>query len=246
MSSTIERRSSYACTNHQDYLYDKYLREFLINAISNVLKGQISRQFHVLDIGCGEQPLRPLIEEHGADYKSVDITQNRTRSVDFLVDMSSPIAHKKIPGQFDLILLSEVLEHVPDPFTALLNIKQLLAPSGRAVITTPFVWPLHEQPQDYQRLTSYWFDKHVASAGLRVIVNQSLGTPIDVLITLLQKTHIFADSKSRVRPSQSKLYAYMIRKMISILVLVLSIHTRLGIMSSSSLYLVNCLVLSHQ
>lgn len=244
MSSIIERRSSYDCTSHQDFLYDKYLSEFLIKTIAGILKGERVRQFRVLDIGCGEQPLRPLIEEHGADYKSADISQNRTKSVDFLVDISSSIAHEMIPGKFDLIVLSEVLEHVSDPLSVLLNVKQLLAPSGRAILTSPFVWPLHEQPNDYQRLTHYWFDKHVASAGLRIILNQSLGSPIDVLSTLLLKTHIYAEIKPGVRSLYSKLYAYMVRKAISILLLMLSMHSRLCIRSSSGFYLVNCLVLT--
>jgi len=240
----IDRRSTYAQSNHQDYIYDRYLAEFLVNAISDVLSRQQNHRFRVLDVGCGEQPLRTLVEESGALYMSTDIAQNQSRTVDFLVDISSPHANKTISGQFELIILSEVLEHVPDPYLALQNIKKLLAPSGKAVITTPFIWPLHEQPLDYQRLTSHWFDKHVASVGLRVVTNESLGSPIDVLITLLLKTHIYADLKSASPSWLSKVFAFVIKKIISFLIFLFSMHLKLGVRASSSFYLVNCLILS--
>lgn len=41
------------------------------------------------------------------------------------------------PGEFDLVLCSEVLEHVPDPGRALLEIARILRPGGTAIVTTP-------------------------------------------------------------------------------------------------------------
>jgi 2-polyprenyl-3-methyl-5-hydroxy-6-metoxy-1,4-benzoquinol methylase len=43
------------------------------------------------------------------------------------------------PAAFDLIVSVEVIEHVEAPINFLRNIAQLLAPGGRAVITTPNV-----------------------------------------------------------------------------------------------------------
>jgi len=39
---------------------------------------------------------------------------------------------------FDLIILSHVLEHVPDFETALGEVRRVLAPSGAALIDVPF------------------------------------------------------------------------------------------------------------
>ncbi len=41
------------------------------------------------------------------------------------------------PGQFDLILCSEVIEHLPDSAPALSAMARLLAPGGRLILTTP-------------------------------------------------------------------------------------------------------------
>ena len=38
----------------------------------------------VLDVGCAEQPFRPLIESSGRRYVGMDVVQNRTRTVDIL------------------------------------------------------------------------------------------------------------------------------------------------------------------
>jgi len=48
------------------------------------------------------------------------------------------------PGGFDRIICSEVLEHVVDPERMLRGIQQLLAPSGRAVITIPNDTLIHQ------------------------------------------------------------------------------------------------------
>lgn len=40
-------------------------------------------------------------------------------------------------GTFDLVLCTEVLEHVPDPVAALRGLRRLLAPGGTLVLSTP-------------------------------------------------------------------------------------------------------------
>ena len=40
-------------------------------------------------------------------------------------------------GTFDLVLCTEVLEHVPDPLAALRGLRRLLAPGGTLVLSTP-------------------------------------------------------------------------------------------------------------
>lgn len=244
VSIMLKRRSSYFQTNNQDFFYDKYLSEFLVRSIGDIIPRNCDHKFLVLDIGCGEQPLRSIVEGYGATYMSADITQNRTASVDFLVDITSPNVSKIIPERYDLILLSEVLEHVQSPYLAMLNVKHLLKHNGRALVTTPFVWPLHEQPLDYQRLTSFWFEKHVPLVGLHIEIQECLGSPIDVLSTILLKTHVYAVGTSSFRALLSRLYALLTRSSISWLVFILSKHVVFSAKSSSSFYLINCLVLT--
>ncbi len=57
--------------------------------------------------------------------------------------------------KYDVIVLSEVLEHVHSPHLAIRNIHGLLQPGGRLILTVPFIFPIHERPHDYFRYTRY-------------------------------------------------------------------------------------------
>jgi 2-polyprenyl-3-methyl-5-hydroxy-6-metoxy-1,4-benzoquinol methylase len=56
---------------------------------------------------------------------------------------------------YDVIVLSEVLEHVHSPHLAMQNIHHLLKNGGRLILTVPFIFPIHERPHDYFRYTRY-------------------------------------------------------------------------------------------
>ena len=65
-------------------------------------------------------------------------------------------------GSFDAVLCIEVLEHVADPFKAVAEIKRVLRPGGRLLLTVPFLGafhgksgltPGHEDYPDYWRFT---------------------------------------------------------------------------------------------
>lgn len=56
---------------------------------------------------------------------------------------------------FELILCTEVLEHVKNPETVLSECLRVLAPGGKIILTTRFIYPLHDTPNDYWRFTKY-------------------------------------------------------------------------------------------
>lgn len=99
-----------------------------------------------LDIGAG-----------GSDYgrffpNRVTIDSDPERKPDIVGD-----AHA-LPfpsASFALVLCTEVLEHLRDPRAAVLEMARVLAPGGRLLLTTRFVYPLHDTPNDYWRFTKY-------------------------------------------------------------------------------------------
>ena len=58
-------------------------------------------------------------------------------------------------GEFDCVLCTEVLEHLHTPPMALEEIHRVLKKGGKLILTTRFIFPLHDIPGDYWRFTRY-------------------------------------------------------------------------------------------
>jgi SAM-dependent methyltransferase len=58
-------------------------------------------------------------------------------------------------GEFSSVLCTEVLEHVKDPFQVERELRRVTAPGGMLILTTRFVFPIHDAPGDYWRFTPY-------------------------------------------------------------------------------------------
>ncbi len=58
-------------------------------------------------------------------------------------------------GEIGTIICTEVLEHVPNLFRAVSEVKRVLRPGGLALVAAPFIWPTHdtEHYQDLWRIT---------------------------------------------------------------------------------------------
>jgi 2-polyprenyl-3-methyl-5-hydroxy-6-metoxy-1,4-benzoquinol methylase len=99
--------------------------------------------YSVLDVGCGTgvnltRPLAekfPVIKFYGvdSDESSIDYAcTHSTVNLSFYKDMSQ-IGNLK----FDLIIASEVIEHIDNPFTFLNEISGMLTENGRVILTLP-------------------------------------------------------------------------------------------------------------
>ena len=109
--------------------------EFLAEVITD------TRPSTVLDIGCGTGNLltKPLAERFpGVSFLGVDsdpVTIDFAREANALPNLDFAT---DVTGEFDLVIASEVLEHVDDPVDFLRSLRQRLAsPEGRVVVTTP-------------------------------------------------------------------------------------------------------------
>lgn len=58
-------------------------------------------------------------------------------------------------GEFKVVLCSEVLEHLHTPECAIGEMHRVLAPGGTLILTTRFMFPIHEAPVDYFRYTEF-------------------------------------------------------------------------------------------
>ncbi len=140
--------------------------------------------YTVLDLGCGNKPFRRLFPM-GINYIGIDFSSKT--SADILHDLRGgiPIANSSA----DIVILSEALEHLPDPFHILSEVERILKPGGYLFISTPFALPIHGRPYDFFRFTEYFYRGLEKQYGLRLVQmkysNTIFSTPLLLILNIL-------------------------------------------------------------
>jgi SAM-dependent methyltransferase len=84
-------------------------------------------------------------------------------------DLCAPLEDS---GRYDVVICEQVLEHVPDPWAAASNLREMCAPHGHVIVSTPFLVKVHELPLfamgDYWRFTPRGLRTLLEGAGLKV------------------------------------------------------------------------------
>lgn len=124
----------------------------------------------LLDLGCGDRPYERLARDAGATWQvAVDRLELSPRVA------ADALALPFLDGAFDAVLMTEVLEHVPEPGRALNEVARVLSRSGALVLTTPWAWPLHEEPRDFYRYTPWGLRHLLSTAGFRRVSVEKSG-----------------------------------------------------------------------
>jgi 2-polyprenyl-3-methyl-5-hydroxy-6-metoxy-1,4-benzoquinol methylase len=113
------------------------------HAAVSKLRGQIPGSF--LDVGCGEGFAMSFFHSlgwrvSGMDYSSVGIERMNPDMSDFLTagNVFTSLDQEIASGhRYDLVWLSNVLEHVSDPEALLKSLRRLITPDGVLVVTVP-------------------------------------------------------------------------------------------------------------
>jgi SAM-dependent methyltransferase len=143
----------------------------LLDAVTRALprfKGE------VLDVGCGLMPYKRLIEQAPSQAKrvtGVDLPNDRYQP-DLVWDgQAIPLPDASV----DSAMLTEVLEHCPDPQAVLTEVARVLRPGGFLFLTVPFIWPIHEVPHDEFRYTPYSLRRMLDRAGFGNVQIEATG-----------------------------------------------------------------------
>ncbi len=90
----------------------------------------------------------------------------------------------------DTILMTELLEHVPNPEAVLKESARLLKSGGQAYITMPFLNQVHADPHDYTRWTADHLREKITQSGLIVESLTPMGSTYAVIWDLL-RAHLY-------------------------------------------------------
>jgi len=147
------------------------------NFIKETLE-KIPKGARILDAGAGELRNKKLCTH--LNYVSQDFCQYdgkgdnaglQTKSWDTLkIDIIGDITN--IPekdGAFDVILCSEVFEHLPNPIDAIKEFQRLLKKDGILIITAPFCSLTHFSPYHFSTgFNRYFYEHHLKYFGFDI------------------------------------------------------------------------------
>lgn len=134
----------------------------------------------VLDIGSGDATYRlpesaRLVRmdypETGRHYRNRSDVHADARTLPFRT------------ASVDVVLLLEVLEHIPDTDSVLEEIQRVLKQDGRLYISVPFIYPAHDLPHDYFRFSVTGLQYLLRKHGLQPQTIRRHGNSV---VTLLQ------------------------------------------------------------
>ena len=124
----------------------------------------------LLDVGAGEQPFRKHcshLRYYSHDFCKYDGNGDGTGlqfdwdygDTDYVSDITDIDVDDE---SFDVVLCTDVLEHVPDPVFAIRELRRVLKIGGTLLITTPYASLSHMAPQHYfPGFTKHFYEHHL-------------------------------------------------------------------------------------
>ena len=139
----------------------------------------LAEGLRILDAGAGELKHKPIckhlkyVSQDFAQYdgkgnnSGLQTTNWDTSNVDIvgdIVDIPEP------DGSFDVILCTEVLEHLPDPQMAIREFSRLLTSGGKLILTAPFCSLTHFAPYHFASgFNEYWYRNVLEKYKFRIL-----------------------------------------------------------------------------
>jgi len=173
-----------------DYIYYHYY----FKDLKDVFDAYIKESNKVFDIGCGNKPFEAYIRSltKNDDYRGCDVVQSSEQKVDVICEATN------IPepsDKYDIVICTQVIEHVFEHTKIFEEAYRLLKPGGYIIVSSNFVWEIHESPYDFYRFTRYGFGQLLENAGFVIKEGKNNGGKFAALGQLI--VHVFGRERRK-------------------------------------------------
>lgn len=101
-----------------------------------------NKRLNVLEVSGSNEILKTLLGK-GNSFKKISYPEYNVLNL-----------HKKIEAnKYDWVILDQVLEHIENPFQAMIQLWRVLKPGGKLILLVPSFYVYHYGPWDYWRFT---------------------------------------------------------------------------------------------
>ncbi|MEO6694906.1 MAG: methyltransferase domain-containing protein [Ignavibacteria bacterium] len=123
-----------------------------------------NKKYKILDYGCGVRPYEYVFRPYKSEYIGVDVGNNPHADHNINPEDRLPLNDE----EFDLVMSSQVLEHVENVELYLSECNRVLKKGGLLILSTHGTWQFHSAPVDVQRWTSYGLRKLIEKYGFNI------------------------------------------------------------------------------
>ena len=137
----------------------------------------------MMDFGCGSKPYKSIFnvnEYIGVDYNGEGHSHENEQIDVFYDGHTLPFPD----NFFDSVFSTEVFEHVFNLEEIIPEIKRVMKPGARILVTCPFAIPEHEQPNDYARYSSFGLKHLFEKNNFKVIEYEKVGNHFETIMQL--------------------------------------------------------------
>ena len=145
------------------------------------------KNIKLIDFGCGDMPYRELLSPHVEEYLGLDLAENPLADLHISPNGKIDVEDNSV----DVVLSTQVLEHVEDPIEYLSESHRILKPGGILVLSTHGYWIYHPSPTDYWRWTASGLHKILTERGFTVRYFKGIVGRAATGLLLIQDSIIF-------------------------------------------------------
>lgn len=135
--------------------YDEFFfpiaRQFIEDNVNKVL-GTLPEGISILDVGSQGKELERAFP---AQTSIITLDIDAESKPDYIADICEQNADIIQQDSFDIVLLTDVLEHVCQPFDAINEVLRILKPEGLVIFSSPLNCRIHGPVPDCWRFTEF-------------------------------------------------------------------------------------------